>query len=199
MARKLALAVLVLSQSALAQKEAKEAGGPPDMAERMALYEKLGAVTENHRVLEALVGEWTTTSKMFMDPASPPEESSGTCSSTLLFDGRFVQGNHHGEFMGKPFHGIGTTGYDNAKQKYVGTWMDSMSTGIMTAEGTYDAAKKTFTFTGAMADPMTGGETSFRYTYNISNRDRIVFEWFETHEGKEMKSMELVYTRKRGS
>jgi len=183
---------------AAAAQDAKEAAAP-GMDDMMAMMEKMGAVTENHRLLETFAGEWTTVAKMTMDPSAPPTESPGTASAKMIFDGRFCQMTHHGEMMGKPFQGIGTTGFDNATGKFVSTWIDSMSTGIMTAEGTYDAAKKTFTFTGTMPDPMTRGTTKFRYTYNASNRDRLVFEWFETREGKETKSMELTYTRKKGA
>ena len=40
-----------------------------------------------------------------------------------------------GNFLDCPFQGRGTTGYDNIKQKYVLSWVDSMSTGILSCEG----------------------------------------------------------------
>ncbi len=50
-----------------------------------------------------------------------------------------MQEDFSGEFMGKPFHGIGITGYDNLKKKYVGSWIDDMGTGLFISEGDADA------------------------------------------------------------
>jgi hypothetical protein len=98
--------------------------------------------------------------------------------------------------MGKGFTGIGMTGYDNAKKRYVGTWMDSMSTSIAYLEGTMDAAGKTMTMTMEMTDPMTGKKVKQRTVTRIESPDRHVFETYErAPNGKEFKSMEIVYTR----
>ena len=45
----------------------------------------------------------------------------------------------------RPFQGLGFTGYDNHPKKYVGVWIDNMTTSIMTSSGTFDAGGKTFT------------------------------------------------------
>ena len=93
--------------------------------------------------------------------------------------------------------GKSLSGYDNLKKKYVGTWIENMGTSITFVEGTYAAGTKTFTFSGQYDDPVTGGKIAFRFTENVAEKDRIVFEWYETREGKETKSMEIVYTRKK--
>ncbi len=191
------LAMAGLALAAAGSQEKAKPGGPPDMEAMMAAYKKAGAVTENHKPLEALVGEWTTSSKMWMDPAAPPMESAGTASAKPLFGGRFVQTAHSGNFMGETHEGISTTGYDNLKKKYVGTWIENMGTSITYTEGTYDAGAKTFTFTGKYDDPVTGGTIPFRFTQKVADKDRIAFEWYETREGKEAKTMEITYTRKK--
>ena len=48
------------------------------------------------------------------------------------------------------------SGYDNHTRKYVSTWMDSMSTGIMVFEGTAGADGKTITQTADYDDPVQG-------------------------------------------
>jgi hypothetical protein len=48
--------------------------------------------------------------------------------------------------MGMPFEGLGYTGYDNVKKQYFGTWIDSMSTGIMTSSR-HGRLGNTMTFT----------------------------------------------------
>ena len=42
--------------------------------------------------------------------------------------------------------GWGLTGYDNHEQKYVGMWVDSMTTSISTSLGTIDKSGKQFSF-----------------------------------------------------
>ena len=49
------------------------------------------------------------------------------------------------EFMGMPFRGRSTLGYDPQKKKWVGTWVDSMSPSMFVMEGGYDAAGKVLT------------------------------------------------------
>ena len=46
------------------------------------------------------------------------------------------------------FSGRGYDTYDATKKKYIGVWVDSMSTAPMVMEGTWDAAKKTMTMVG---------------------------------------------------
>ena len=179
----------------LAQDKGKPAQDPKTEA-MMAAYKKAGAVTENHRILDAFTGEWTTTSKMWMDPAAPAMESTGTASAKPIFDGRFVQAEHRGIMMGENYVGIATTGYDNLKQKYVSTYIENGATAITFAEGTYDRGTKTFTFSGQMDDPQGGAKIPFRFTERLVDKDKIAFEWYETREGKEAKGMELTYTRK---
>jgi hypothetical protein len=74
--------------------------------------------------------------------------------------------------------------------------MDNMGTGIMTAEGDYDPASKTFTYAGAM-EVMPGMTQKFRETIKLTDKDHMVFEWYEDHGGQEAKTMEINYTRKK--
>jgi hypothetical protein len=92
------------------------------------------------------------------------------------------------------FKGYGTEGYDNVKKKFVGTWMDSMGTGIMMAEGDYDSATKTFTYTGEI-EMMPGMKQKIREVVKLTDKDHMDFEWYEDRGGKEMKTMEIAYTR----
>ena len=183
--------MLALSTAAVAQE-----GLPGLTPEQQAAMEKLCSVGDEHKLLEYMIGEWTTTCKMQMDPKAPPIESTGTSTSKWILDGRFVQSEHRGEFMGKPHVGIATTGYDNAKGKYVGTWMDNSCTGITMSEGTYDPSTKTFTYNTEVFCPIANGKVKVRYVITVKDKDTHTFEWFETRDGKETKSMEITYKRK---
>ena len=91
----------------------------------------------------------------------------------------------------------GTEGYDNAKKKFVGTWVDNMGTGIMTSEGDYDPATKTFTYNSKYT-MAPGMDTPIREVVKLTDKDHMAFEWYETHGGQEMKTMEINYTRAGG-
>ena len=53
----------------------------------------------------------------------------------------------------RPFVGHGTTGFDPATGKYVGTWIDSWSPTVMHLEGSCDASGKVLTMTGMAPGP----------------------------------------------
>jgi hypothetical protein len=99
--------------------------------------------------------------------------------------------------MGTPFNGTGLTGYDNTLKKYVSTWADSVSTGIMRMTGTYDAATKTYAFEGMYPDPMSGKEKPTKMALRVVGNDQHVMEWWDPlPDGKWVKTMEITYTRK---
>lgn len=98
--------------------------------------------------------------------------------------------------MGQPFNGIGVMGYDNHTKKYVSTWMDSMSTGIFFMEGTASADGKTITQKGQYDDPMEG-RMKLRGVTKVVDNNTEIFEMYSTgKKGKEIKMMEITYTRK---
>jgi hypothetical protein len=71
-----------------------------------------------------------------------------------------------------------------------------MSTGIMYAEGTFDAATKTFTFLGDMPDPIAGKYVKVRNTEKwIDDSKWIMESHTKGKDGKEFKNMEITYTR----
>jgi hypothetical protein len=161
-------------------------------------YLKLGMPGEHHKHLNALVGTWHVRVKMWMDPSKSPSESEGTMTGKWILDGRFVELKYEGKFEGKQFTGIGLTGYDNIKKTYVSSWVDSMSSGIMTATGTYDAAKKAFTFAAEEFDPVVGAKVKMRDVLRVVDKDKLEQEMFKSvAQGKEFKMMEMTYTRKK--
>jgi hypothetical protein len=88
-------------------------------------------------------------------------------------------------------------GYDNVTKKYFGTWMDNMSTGMMHSTGTWDAAAKQYNFTSEMPDPMTGKMVKCREVLTMTDNDHHTHQMFAPDKsGKEMKCMEIKYTRK---
>ena len=120
----------------------------------------------------------------------------GSSEQKMLLGGRFLQQEFAGEMMGSPYNGIGFTGYDNHTQKYVSTWMDSMSTGIMVFEGTAGADGRTITQTARFEDPVRG-PVQWRSVTKMVDDKTMLFEMYITGKsGKEEKMMEITYTRK---
>lgn len=167
-----------------------------EMQAMMETYKKLATPGEPHKLFAGLAGSWTTTTKEWMEPGRPPTESSGTAEMKMLLDGRFLQQEFTGEMMGQPFSGIGIDAYDNMTKKYVTAWMDTMSTGIFIMEGTASADGKTIALKGSHPEP-GGGKMTHRAVWKILDNNTQSFEMYGAHkQGKEMKMMEITYTRK---
>ncbi|MDQ3021850.1 MAG: DUF1579 domain-containing protein [Bacteroidota bacterium] len=150
-----------------------------------------------HKMLATSDGEWTGQVTMWMDPNAAPTVSAGTSSSKMIMGGRYQQSTFSGNMMGMPFEGISITGYDNAKKKFVSSWIDNMGTGIMTMDGTWDEGTKTINFSGQQIDPLTGKMCDIRETFTIVDANNQVMEMFMTKDdAKEIKTMEIKFTRK---
>ena len=181
-------------------------GGAPS-AEDMQKMMEMTKLNENHKLLTDSVGNWSYTVKMWMngDPSSKPDISKGTATRKAIMDGRFVvmdvtgkmdMPGPDGKVQSMTFKGHGLEGYDNVKKKFVGTWMDSMGTGIMTSEGTYDAASKTFTYMSEY-EMAPGMKQKIREVLKVPDNNHMSMEWYEDRGGKEAKTMQIDYTRKK--
>jgi hypothetical protein len=171
----------------------------PAMDEKamMELWQKMSTPAAPHKKLQPLVGSWTARNTLWMGPSKPPEVTDGTRESRWALGGRYVEDRYEGTFMGQPFSGIGYTGYDNYKKAYVGTWIDSASTAVMNASGSFDPPGKVLTMTATADDFATGKVATIREKVTIVSNDEHLFEmWGPGPDGKEYKVMEIRYTRK---
>ena len=168
---------------------------------------EMAKLNENHKLLTSLVGTWSYTVKMWMDgdPSKKPEESKGTAVRKSIMDGRYVvmdvtgkmeMPGADGKMKQVTFKGPGNRRLRQREKKFVGTWMDNMGTGIMMSEGDYDPATKTFTYTGEI-EMMPGMKQKIREVVKVTDKDHMDFEWYEDRGGKEAKTMEINYTRKK--
>jgi hypothetical protein len=193
----LLVAGAVLTSLALADDKSASQKPDPQTEETLKKVEAAGAPGPAHKALEPLVGDWNAEVKMWMAPDAPPTITKGTAKSTWALKGRFVQQDFSGEFMGKPFRGLGFTGYDNVRQKYNSVWIDDMSTTMFTGEGEADAGGKVLTFGGTYSCPITGEKhKQSRQIYRIISPDKHVYEMHDPTLGAKSKTMEITYTRK---
>ena len=188
------LALFVLASPVMAKdkKPAKEM----DPQAMMEVWKKMAMPGEPHKLFASLAGSWTTTTKEWMEPGKPPSESTGTAEMKMLLDGRFLYQEYNAQMMGQPFSGVGIDAYDNMTKKYVTAWIDTMGTGIFMMEGTASADGKTITLRGSHPEP-GGGKMTHRAVWKIVDNNTQTYDMYGAHHGgKEMKVLEITYTRK---
>lgn len=185
-----------------AKPEAKPAAQPADKGAApdpmMEAYMKAGTPGENHKIFEKFVGHWEGTVKMWQQPGATPEEMKTTCTHKIEFGGRYLYSHFSGpDPMGGEFKGVGVMGYNNVLKIYQSSWIDNMSTGVESSTGKYDAATRSFTFTGEMTDPISNGTKKGREVIKLTSDDTCVHEFFTPGpDGKEFKNMEITLSRK---
>lgn len=183
------------AKKTLAGAQPEEEMSPEAMMKMMSEW---SAPTEEHKVLQGMVGEWDCVCTFQMGPDVEPMVTKGESSSESILDGRFVtQHFSMPEFMGTAFEGMGVVGYDKTKGKYVNAWIDSMGTSISTMEGEWDAAAKTMTWNGTFSTPM--GEMPARHVIKHIDSDHTTMEFWDAdpaNPGGWVKSGEIAYTRR---
>ena len=192
-----ALALLPLTFCASMLSHAQEAPkASPAEAAMMEAYQKAGTPGLAHAGLAATVGDYTVAIKSWSAPGAPASESTGTASRKLMLGGRVVSEELQSSMHGQPYSGYGLTGFDNVTGKYWTTWNDSMTTGLTTGTGTCDAQARC-TFSAHWDDPVSKQPVTARISIRWTSPSVEIFEMFGPGpDGKEMKMMEMVYTRK---
>ena len=143
--------------------------------------------------LTQLEGEWTSEAK---DTASGSEATDkGAMTSKMVMGGRFLQMEYDGRWHGKFFKGGGFLGYNNVDKRFESAWVDSGGSMISFMTGQADASGKVLTLTGEVTDPTTGKKAMMREVLTILGKDAHKTEFFIPADGKEMKIMEINYTR----
>lgn len=178
--------ILFSSSSILAQNQ-------DEMMKKWMDYMTPGDV---HEMMAKSVGEWTYVSKWWMDPSAPPTVSEGHSVNEMLLGGRYLKSMSYGEAMGMPMEGMNILAYDKATKEFFSFWIDNLGTGMTMARGKYDEKTKVCSMKGTMVDPMSGSEIEYRQTMKFIDENHQLFEMFMMQNGKEIKNMELAFTRK---
>jgi hypothetical protein len=209
-ARVLILTILTASP-AIAQKPSTTPQAVPsnapdqaDMTKRMVELSKPG---ENHKLLAGLAGTWEYTGKHFpSDPKEKPIEISGSCVRKPLWEGRYFLAEDTGQKLKMPWaegrkvasKDMIIDGYDNVKRKFVRAIIDNhWDTGILSFEGSYDAATKTITYDAELEDS-PGVKTKTRWLLKILDNDHYMEEIYEDNDGRQVKDTEINFTRVKG-
>jgi Protein of unknown function (DUF1579) len=190
-----AVSTVLFVSTALAQGQ-KEPEMTPEQKAEMEAYMKAGTPGAPHKALAATAGNYDLKIRSWQDANAPAMEDTGTATRAMILDGRVLAESVSSKMMDQPWNGHGMSGYDNVTQKYWSTWNDSMSTGLMVSEGTCDA-KQACTYTGSWTHPVTKKLTKSRMATRWTSPTTQIFEMYgPDRSGKEMKMLEITYTKK---
>ena len=176
-----------------AKQTTKQSPSADQKAQQQAAQELSKPGTE-HAQLEKFVGTWKTSYTHWMSPDAEPVKATGKATITSVFDGRFIHEEFTGEFQGKPFNGVGTTGFDRAAKRFVNTWYDNVSTGLIYSSGPATSNQKEIVLRGEMTCPING-QIKVRHVYTQESDKKFTLTMYNEKDGKENKGMEVVYTR----
>lgn len=129
--------------------------------------------TKEHAWFKRYVGEWDSEVEMFMAPNQPPMKSSGTERARML--GGFWLISEGGN-NAMPYSFLLQLGYDPQRQKYIGSWVDSMTSYNWTYEGTVDSTGNILSLnTEGPFPPPSGPVTKIKEVTEFKSDDLRVF------------------------
>jgi len=163
---------------------------PQYMTDMMAA----GTPGAEHAALASLVGSWKVEG-MTWEPGMEPTPMVATAETKALLDGRYIVEDFTSDFMGMPFQGRLTQGYNNVTGQYWSVWFDSMSTGCWVSYGT-ETSPGVIELHGTANDILTPAGRPMRMTVTVDSADSYTMRMYDTRQGAgEFKSMELHYKR----
>jgi hypothetical protein len=181
-----------------ATKTEEAAAMIPDSATISKAWTDYATPGDAHKRMAADNGVWDEDMTSWQHDGAEPMKMKMTAEIKSIFDGKYQEAIHKGDFMGMPFEGKSTLAYDNASKEYISTWIDNMSTGIMVMKGNYDEATKTFKMEGEVIDPVTKKMKKMREVITMVDENTQKMEMYDTgYDGKEFKSMEITMKRKK--
>jgi uncharacterized protein DUF1579 len=149
---------------------------------------------EHHKLLEPLVGKWTTRAKQWLGTPKP-ETATGHAEVKSILGGRFIQESYDSIIFGKPYQSQLVMGYDTRAKKFVAAWIDTWGTWITVEEGSADESGKKLTLTTQDYDVVGGKTRPIKFVYDIDSNDHHVMRMYEMIQGKETLTMEVEYKK----
>ncbi len=171
------------------------------LAMRAGTQEPVGVKpTIEHIRLARAVGTWDATMKTYVQgPDAEPIVSQGTEVVKLMPGGLWLQTEYDGKIGEIPFHAVSLTGYDPKKDKYVGTWVDSMSPTLLVTEGDFDTKTKSLTMNAKGTEQLTGKPYEAKMTSIFSDKETRLYMMFVKNDrtkGQFVKFVEITYTKR---
>lgn len=160
-------------------------------------FPELPQPVKAHEWLTQLEGEWEYDAEMYME-GQEPLKTKGT-EEVRAIGGFWILAENKADFMGQPFTGLLTLGYDVEEKQYVGTWADSMSGYLWKYEGSLDETGKVLTLnTSGPCPAKPGTHSKFKEVLEVKSPDRKVFtSSIQNEDGEWMTMMKIDYRRKK--
>jgi hypothetical protein len=154
---------------------------------------------KEHEWLKQFVGEWEAETECVMEPGKLPMTGKAT-SSNKMFGGHWMIAE--GQMLANGVPAISskmTLGYDPAKKKYVGTWVDTVQMNLWTYEGSVDAAGKVLTLAAdgpSWTDPTKTAK--YKDVFEFKGPDeKVLTSHVQGDDGKWTQFMKATYKRKK--
>jgi len=151
-----------------------------------------------HKWLDQLVGEWTTESTA-VAPNGEEFKCQGKATAKSL-GGYWVIITIDTQMGDDVMRGVMTVGYDPKSKKYVGTWVDSMTSYLWKYEGKLDESGKILPLEAAgpnMLVPDSDKLLTYRDTLEIKSKDHFVLSGsVEASPGNWVTFMTMNFNRK---
>ena len=155
-------------------------------AENEKEWSDYAKVTQKHKNLDSLVGEWKATYLIYDDAGNVIRAPEGVASNRSVLGGRFVVLHYKLD----EYKAFGVMGYDNSKQKYISLYVDTSGTAINTREGD-SKDKKLFTLQGESIDYATGKPMTLTSQTKITNSKRYSFKLFDQKEKDQLNIVKV--------
>lgn len=157
---------------------------------------KMPSPQKEHEWLNQFLGEWQCEAECDVEPGKPPVKFKGTESIRSL-GGFWIVADGKGEVMGMPYSNLLTLGYDPAKKKYVGTWVDTMTNYLWKYEGSVDASGKILTLDTEGPCPMAQGKIcKFKEVTEFKSKDHRVFTSSRVEDDGKLTKMLTIDSKK---
>jgi len=169
---------------------------PLDSAAQMKAWMDYATPGQAHKMMADETGTWNCDMTFWQEEGGKPEKATSTATIKMILGGRYQEANYQGTMMGQPFEGKSTLAYNNASKEFTTTFIDNMGTGMMIATGKYDDKTKSMELKGDMVNPINGKKTPYREVYTIVDATTRKMEMYDTKNGKEYKSMEIIMKKK---
>ena len=149
-----------------------------------------------HHFLAQLVGGWTGTTRLWVEPDVLTGESPMIGNVQLILGGRFALFLYQSSVEGEPQHGMFTFGYNTLSNRYEASWVDSWhnNTAIMFCVGI--PVENGFSVLGSYPDLTGGPDWGWRTVVELLDDDHLVVTAYNIPpEGGEAKATESRLTR----
>jgi hypothetical protein len=160
-----------------------------------AMAQEMPKPQKEHEWVQQLTGEWDTEGEITSEPGKPPMKTKGGEVNRSI-GGFWILSEHKGDFFGTPFTGILSLGYSPEKKKYVGTWIDSVTSHLWSYTGSLDEAGKALTL-DAEGPGHDGTPAKFREILTVVDKDKKTFSSSIEKDGQYVTFLKITYTRKK--